>query len=103
MAWETRKGGGRYYTRSKRVNGRVVREYIGVGPAAELIAALDAESRRERDEKRAARNARREELERAAALVDRCWEGVLGLVRAVLVSNGYYRHHRGEWRKRRDT
>ena len=101
MAWESRNGGGRYYTRSKRVDGRVVREYVGSGPIAELIAALDAESRRERDERRATRNARRAELESTIALLDRSWEGVLGLVRAVLVSNGYYRHHRGEWRRRR--
>jgi surface antigen len=101
MAWETRNGGGRYYTRSKRVHGRVVREYIGTGPAAEMIAALDAESQRERDERRTARKASQAELERSAALVDRSWKGVLGITRAVLVVNGYYRHHRGEWRKRR--
>jgi len=101
MAWETRKGTGCYYTRSKRVNGRVVREYIGTGTVAQMIAMLDGQSRRERDEERAARNARRAEFGRATALVDRSWEAVLGLTRAVLVSNGYYRHHRGEWRKKR--
>jgi len=101
MAWETRRGQGRYYTRSKRVNGRVIREYIGTGCAAEMIAALDAESRRECDKRRTARNASRAELERSAALMDRSWKGILGITRAVLVGNGYYRHHRGEWRKRR--
>ena len=101
MAWETRKGVGHYYTRSKRVDGRVVREYIGTGPVADLIAAADAERCRERDEARATRQAREQELERAAGLVDRSWRGVSNLTRAVLIGNGYYRHHRGEWRKRR--
>lgn len=101
MAWETRKCGGRYYTRSRRVNGRVVREYIGTGPVAELIAAQCEERRRIRDERRAVWNAHTEDLESITALVDRCWKGVSGLTAAVLVDNGFYRHHRGEWRKRR--
>ena len=32
MGWER----GRYYTRSKKVNGRVVREYVGTGQLAAL-------------------------------------------------------------------
>jgi len=101
MGWESRNGSGRYYTRSRRVGSRVKREYIGMGSAAETIAALDADTRRSREEERAAMNARREQMERATALVDRSWQGVLRLARTVLVANGYYRHHRGEWRKRR--
>jgi len=101
MAWETRNGGGRYYTRSKRVNGRVRREYIGSGPVAELIAAQDAERRGERDESWAAWNRLKRDLQNAEALVDRCWEEASALTTGVLVSAGFYRHHRGEWRKRR--
>lgn len=43
MGWER----GRYYMRSRRVDGRVVRVYIGRGPAAEA-AAGDDRARRER-------------------------------------------------------
>jgi hypothetical protein len=41
--WERRQRGGHYYTRSHKVYGRVVREYVGTGPLAKLAAETDAE------------------------------------------------------------
>ena len=41
MAWETR-GNREYLYRKKRVNGRVVSEYVGTGFQAELIARIEA-------------------------------------------------------------
>lgn len=101
MSWESRNGRGRYYTRSKRVNGRIVREYLGSGPVAEIVAAQDAESRAERLEERLARIAAKEEIKAAEALVERCRKRVAGVTGVALLSAGFHRHHRGKWRKHR--
>jgi hypothetical protein len=50
MGWER----GRYYTRSRREGGRVVREYVGAGPAAALISQFDAIERVRREGERVA-------------------------------------------------
>jgi hypothetical protein len=101
MGWETRRGRGRYYTRSHKIADRVVREYVGTGLVAELAAQQDA----------AARAARQAERDRFAQTIDHHRDAdaaqaafaqlVDGLTAAVLVAAGYHRHHRGEWRKRR--
>ena len=54
MAWERRAGGGLYYVRKRRVNGRVVSEYVGTGLAAALAAELDAQERIEHEARREA-------------------------------------------------
>lgn len=100
MAWERRTRGGLYYTRSRRVGGRVVREYIGCGEVARAIARLDALEREEREAERAEREQERVEttaaMQAMAVLVDALEE----LVEAVLTANGYHQH-RGQWRSRR--
>ncbi len=102
MGWETRRGQGRYYTRSRKVNGRVVREYVGGGVLGELAARMDAEDRQRREEKAAAWREERERLEELAGLVDEFCEDVETMARAALLSAGFRRHNRGEWRKPRD-
>ena len=90
-----------YYYRARKVRGRVVREYVGKGPVADLAAALDADRRHEREAERAARPERRAELEALDAPLTALNDLADLLARAALVAAGYHQHKRGEWRKRR--
>ena len=101
MAWETRNGTGRYYTRSVKRDGRVCREYIGQGPVAEAIAQLDGLDRDRREfEHWQQREAERQRSAQDEQVRDFC-EQVDLLTRLALVSAGYHQHDRGEWRRRR--
>ena len=99
--WERRERGGLYYTRSRKVNGRVVREYVGGGLLGQLAARMDAEERRRREEERASRRDERERIEALEAPVAELCEAAEILARATLVAGGYRQHNRGEWRKQR--
>src|SRR5262245_55787564 len=100
MGWEVR-GTRRYYTRSRKVGGRVVREYVGTGPVAEVAAAADALRQAQRRAEREARLAERARWEAALApLEGLCLASDL-LARAALTAAGYHRHDRGEWRRKR--
>jgi len=102
MAWETRNGRGRYYTRSRRVNGRVARQYIGAGIAGELAACEDAQRLAEREKQRSAWMSQRQEMEAIEGLVGDRRKALAALTGATLLQAGFHRHHRGEWRKRID-
>ena len=99
MSWEVR-GGKKYYTRSRRVDGRVLREYVGGGLAGEYAAELDAEARARRQH---ALNRDRElqrqdeELDKETEEFDSAADNV---ARAILLVTGNYQHNRGEWRRR---
>ena len=99
MAWERRKRGGLYYCRSKRVGGRVVREYVGTGAVGEVAAALDAAARRERELRAVAVRESRQRYEVALQPLVALENTVRALMTIELISAGYdYRH--GRWRKR---
>ena len=102
MAWERRERGSLYYTRSKKVNGEVVREYIGSGWLGQL-AAMEDERKREQERQRAAfEREERARLEEALAPVEELDEAAEILARSVFLAGGYHRHKRGEWRKKRE-
>ncbi len=94
--------GGLYYPLSRRVNGRVVRQYVGGGLLGELAAALDAEDRSEREAEVGARRADRARLQAVDTLSEELCNAGEEMARGALILAGYHRHHRGEWRRRRD-
>jgi hypothetical protein len=97
MGWDNRG----YYYRSRKVNGRVKREYIGAGPGADLAAQLDAGRRADQEAARQSEHARRQELADLDAPLDALDELVDLVARAALLAAGYRQHRRGEWRKKR--
>jgi hypothetical protein len=99
MGWDR----GRYYTRSHKVNGRVVREYVGSGRVGELAAELDAIEREARQADRQALKDEQEALRTLDAPVAELCALVDLLARAALLAAGYHQHKRGIWRKRRGS
>ena len=97
MGWDK----GRYYTRSRKVKGRVVREYVGAGRVAELAAELDAIRREERSLDAQALRQEKDELDALDAELKTLCERADQLARAALLAAGFHQHKRGEWRKRR--
>ena len=101
MAWETRQRGGRYYTRSRRQDGRVVREYVGGGALGELAALHDAQESRRRKEADERGRVMLDQLKPLVTLVGELDEAADTMLRAYLVAGGY-RKRKGEWRMERD-
>ncbi|MCE5200743.1 MAG: hypothetical protein ABFD54_06445 [Armatimonadota bacterium] len=100
MGWEARQRGGRYYTRSKKVGGRVVREYVGTGMAAELAAELDTLERQERERAHAAVKSERDTDKTLEAALHDYYKIVDAITEEALLAAGYHKH-KGQWRRRR--
>jgi len=100
MAWERRQRGGLYYTRSLRADGRVVREYVGRGPAAEEAAFQDAAGQTERQSRREELRAEKKAVQELRGSLLTLTRQLDGLTSHVLEAVGFHRH-RGEWRKQR--
>jgi hypothetical protein len=91
----------RYYTRSRRVDGRTVREYVGAGEKAARAAAEDrSERQRHADDTSAQAAEQAHELAQEAPLIE---FDILctAVMRATLEEAGFHQHQRGEWRRRR--
>ena len=99
MGWETRHGSGRYYTRSRKVNGRIIREYVGTGLVAELAAQQDVGARAQRLAERKRLQQEDARWTSTAAPLTELSRLLDGLTAAALIAAGYHQHHRGAWRK----
>jgi hypothetical protein len=95
MAWE-RRGNQKFYYRSRKINGRVVREYLGRGDRAKRADLEDAQ-RRETREKERAEGQTWEAMDEHIAQLHQLTKL---LSHSYLVNAGFYQHHRGEWRRR---
>lgn len=100
MGWEER-GGRLYYYRSRRVGGRVVKEYVGSGPDAELIVDVEEEARRAERRRRESERAERELLSAEDKEVAEVYDLIDRVAKAALIEAGYRQHNRGEWRLKR--
>src|SRR5215207_6682 len=101
MGWESRgRGKRRYYTRSRWVDGRVVREYVGSGLLGEIAALEDEYKRRQREEEAAFWKEEKERLEAGTAFLDELAEVSEVLLRAHLLASGFHKH-KGQWRRQR--
>ena len=101
MALETRKGRGTYYTRSRKVAGRVIREYVASGETALLMARCDAFDRMHRENEAAMWQLERDSVAATDKEVQSYYRMVEHALRAELASAGYHQHARGHWRRKR--
>lgn len=96
-----RRGNRDYFYTAERVNGRVVKRYVGGGAVADLAARRDA-IRREiaataaEDDRLA-----RADAETLANALAPLYVFADSLTDAALTAAGFHRHRRGPWRKRR--
>ena len=99
MSWEMRERGGPYYTRTRRVNGYQIREYIGGGMRGQEAARIDAEERVRREQERRHWRQRQSEVAQMEREM-RDHEAVCKAAVARALEGAGYFNHRGEWRKR---
>ena len=95
MAWQRKDG---YYYHSVRDGKKVRSIYMGPACIIEPILQIAAESQGKEDPQSKARA----ELDGEDAEMATFEKVTTMLARATLYASGGYRHHKGEWRKRRE-
>ncbi|MBM3979408.1 MAG: hypothetical protein FJ304_03825 [Planctomycetes bacterium] len=92
--------GHRYYYRSRWVNGRCVKEYVGTGAVAEVTARIDAVAGAQRVALRTAREARANAVPAVAVALAPFYALVESVLAVVFAQEGYH-VSRKNWRKKR--
>src|SRR5262245_44855799 len=100
MGWEKGRRGKPFYTRTLRVGGRRVRQYLGSGPQAQAEAEADARRRARHQAEAAARRRERDRLAEVAGLVRQLFDEAGLVASAVLAASGFHKHG-GQWRAKR--
>jgi hypothetical protein len=102
MGWQQpREGSPRYYYKKERMpGGRVKSRYVGRGPQAELVAALDQAARGGRAYVEAALAQHGSYAGEALGGLAESGAALKRRIAAVMERRGY-RYHRGEWRRPR--
>jgi hypothetical protein len=113
MGWELRHGNKRYLYRNRRVDGKRRKEYLAseaplfgfIGFGEVMADELHKLERRQRKLRKLTRKARSEFRKRITDLLDSIQNANTELrtvCDGLLASLGYHKHHRGEWRMKRD-
>lgn len=100
MAWD-KQGNRRYFSTTMRCGSRRIRTYFGNGVAAKLASTLLQLRKVDRLLRKQSICEHRDSWDRFEGLLHEYYQGVDCMMRATLVSLGYYQHDRGPWRKRR--
>ena len=100
MSWEKRDCGGLYYTRNKWVDGKATKEYIGSGLKGHLADLEDTRERLQRQRDRHHWDYVIAGIDRNGESTQRLSQLATQITRAIMLLAGYYRHQRGEWRRR---
>jgi hypothetical protein len=98
MALETRKSGKRYYYRYARVDGKVVKRYIGSGQQALIAAEIDRLKREEREAVRAVERRELEKINEALEPLAAFGDAYDVLLQAALMNSGFH-YRKGQWRR----
>jgi len=102
MPWESRATSQhRYYTKTLRCDGRVVRKYLGRGPAAQQAAEIDELRRQLREQERVDRLAQAAAWDQEVAPLLALNDVADALMDSALLAAGYHRPDRQAWKKRR--
>jgi hypothetical protein len=97
------RNGRPYLYQSVRRGGRVTSQYLAGGEDAFLIHPLQTDDRDRQSFDRQEARSERKELDDLEQALDKLAEQSRDLARDALSAAGYHQHHRGEWRKSRDT